>query len=227
VAQLQENFAADWRFAAKESLSGDDWFPPLVPAGDVIARAIPDGPDADFEKFRWTVLGALACAEASVQILTPYFVPDQALISALNVAALRGVRVDILLPRVNNLPFVHWASRAIWWQVLQRGCRIWLTPPPFDHSKLMLVDGQWALLGSANWDARSLRLNFEFNLECYSRALAARLEAVVQAKQANARRVTPDDIEGRPGLGAGPRRLTNSANPRRLPQRRLQPNAIR
>ena len=113
-------------------------------------------------------MAALTEAQTSVQILTPYFLPDQALVTALNLAALRGVRVDIILPAVNNLPFVHWASRAQWWQVLERGCHLWLTPPPFDHSKLMIVDGHWVLFGSANWDARSLRLNFELNVEGYA-----------------------------------------------------------
>ena len=197
VGQLQELFAEDWGFAKKESLRGDAWFPRLSPKGTVIARGIPDGPDEDFEKLRLTILGALACAETSVQVLTPYFLPDPAIVSALNVAALRGVRVDIILPAKNNLPFVHWASRAMWWQVLQRGCRIWLTPPPFDHSKLMVVDSQWALLGSANWDARSLRLNFEFNLECYDRELAARLEVLLRQKLAGAREISLEEIDRR------------------------------
>src|SRR5258708_38220642 len=129
-------------------------------SGTVIARVIIDGPDADFEKLRWTLLAALAEAQTSVQILTPYFLPDQALITALNLAALRGVRVNILLPEKNNLPYVHWASRGMWWQVLEHGARVWLTPPPFDHSKLMIVDGFSVLLGSAQRDARSVRLNF-------------------------------------------------------------------
>jgi len=197
VAQLQEIFAADWAFTTKEVLTGEGWFPNLSPRGTVIARGIPDGPDEDFEKLRLTILGALACAETSVQILTPYFVPDPAIVSALNVAALRGVRVEILLPGRNNLPIVHWASRAMWWQVLQRGCRIWLTPPPFDHSKLMLVDGQWTLLGSANWDARSLRLNFEFNLECYDRELASRLEGLLREKLAGAKEITLEEVDSR------------------------------
>src|SRR5208282_4007740 len=164
VTELQEAFANDWAFTTEEILDGEIWFPELKESGNVIARAIPDGPDADFENARWTLLAALAEAQTSVKILTPYFLPDNALITALNLAALRGVRVDIVLPAKNNLPFVHWASRALWWQVLQRGCHIWLTPPPFDHSKLMIVDGHWVLLGSANWDARSLRLNFELNV---------------------------------------------------------------
>jgi cardiolipin synthase len=198
VAQLQEAFANDWAFTTREILDGDKWFPDLKETGDVIARVITDGPDADFEKLRWTLQAALGEAQTSVQILTPYFLPDNALVTALNLAALRGVRVDIILPSVNNLPFVHWASRAMWWQVLQRGCHVWLTPPPFDHSKLMVVDGHWVLLGSANWDARSLRLNFEMNVECYGRAFAQQMEKVLADKLRGAREITLAQADARP-----------------------------
>jgi cardiolipin synthase len=197
VTQLQEAFANDWAFTTREVLDGESWFPELPECGDAIARVIPDGPDADFEKLRWTLLAALAEAQTSVQILTPYFLPDSALVSALNLAVLRGVRVDVLLPGKNNLPFVHWASRAMWWQVLERGCHIWLTPPPFDHSKLMIVDGHWVLLGSANWDARSLRLNFELNVECYGRELAQDLAAVIKKKLHGAREVKLAEVDAR------------------------------
>lgn len=197
VAQLQEVFANDWQFTTGESLHGEPWFPTLESKGTVLARAIVDGPDEDFEKLRWTLLGALSCAQSCVRIMTPYFLPDQAVISALDLAALRGVEVDILLPQKSNLPVVQWASRAQWWQVLRQGCRIWLTPPPFDHSKLMLVDGHWALVGSANWDPRSLRLNFEFNLECYDWELALRLDALFQSRLKQARPVTLEEVDGR------------------------------
>jgi cardiolipin synthase len=197
VAELQEAFANDWMFTTGEILDGDLWFPELSETGQVIARVVTDGPDEDFEKLRLTLLAALAEAQESVQILTPYFLPDTALISALNLAALRGVRVDIVLPAKNNLPFVHWASRAMWWQVLERGCKIWLTPPPFDHSKLMIVDGHWVLLGSANWDARSLRLNFELNVECYGREFAGAMQQVFQRKIASAREVTLAEADSR------------------------------
>jgi len=157
-----------------------------------------DGPDEDFEKLRWTILGALSIARYSVRIMTPYFLPDPAIVSALNLAAMRGVVVDVILPSTNNLPFVQWASRAMWWQILEHGCRLWLTPPPFDHSKLMLVDGCWVLLGSANWDARSLRLNFEYNLECYNVELAVKLDRLMEAKRKTARCVTLEEVDNRP-----------------------------
>ena len=197
VTELQEAFANDWAFMTDEILDGEIWFPEAQEAGDVIARVIMDGPDSDFENARWTLLAALAEAQTSVQILTPYFLPDNALITALNLAALRGVRVDIILPAKNNLPFVHWASRAMWWQVLERGCHVWLTPPPFDHSKLMIVDGHWVLLGSANWDARSLRLNFELNVEGYGREFAREMEKVIEKKISTAREVSLAEVDKR------------------------------
>ena len=201
VEELQEAFANDWAFTTSEILDGETWFPNsetrFFSGGNVIARVVPDGPDADFENARWTFLAALAEAQHAVQIVTPYFLPDNALITALNLAALRGVRVDIILPAQNNLPFVHWASRSMWWQVLERGCKIWLTPPPFDHSKLMIVDGHWVLFGSANWDARSLRLNFELNVECYGREFAAQMGKLVAQKISAAREVTLAEADGR------------------------------
>ncbi len=197
VTHLQEAFADDWCFTTKELLRGEDWFPRPGPVGNMLARGIADGPDEDFEKLRWTLLGALSIARQSVRIVTPYFLPDPALTSAINLAAMRGVEVDIVLPSINNLPFVHWASRAMWWQVLEHGCRIWLSPPPFDHSKLVIVDDCWVLLGSANWDPRSLRLNFEYNLECYDQELAKRLNEVFEAKRRQSHAVTLEEVDSR------------------------------
>jgi cardiolipin synthase A/B len=198
VTQLQEVFADDWLFTTGEALRGDSWFPILEKAGHTLARGVTDGPDENFEKLRWTLLGALSIARHSVRIVTPYFVPDPAVMSALNVAAMRGVQVDIVLPARSNLPFVLAASRAMWRQVLEHGCRIWLTPPPFDHSKLMLVDRGWVLFGSANRDARSLRLNFEFNVEGYDVELACQLEELVETKLRAAHRVSLQEVDGRP-----------------------------
>src|SRR5690606_12067076 len=86
------------------------------------------------------------------------------------------------------------------WQVIRPGCRVLFSPPPFDHAKLMVVDGQWSLIGSANWDPRSLRLNFEFNVECYDAALAARLEQVVEERLARSRLVTREELDRLPLL---------------------------
>jgi len=207
VAHLQEVFADDWQFTTGEALRGVTWFPPLEPGGDMIARGIADGPDEDFEKLRWTMLAALTAARHSVRIATPYFLPDPTLIAALNLAALRGVRVEILLPARSNLPIVHWASAAQWWQMLDRGCRIWLGPPPFDHTKLFVVDEAWALVGSTNWDPRSLRLNFEFNVEAYNPELAGRLAAWFDEQRDRSHETTLAEVDAR----SLPVRLRDSA----------------
>jgi cardiolipin synthase len=197
VTHLQEVFADDWLFTTGEALRGEKWFPAIPACGSVLARGIADGPDEDFEKLRWTILPALAAAKRSVRIATPYLLPDATLIAALNLAAMREVQVDILLPSKSNLPFVQWASTAHWWQLLERGCRIWLSPPPFDHSKLLLVDDAWALVGSANWDPRSLRLNFEFNVECYDPSLARDLSEWFDGSLRQSRQKTLAEVDAR------------------------------
>jgi cardiolipin synthase len=189
--------AFDWAFTTQEQLTGPAWFPPLGAAGSMLARGIRDGPDEDFETLLMTFLGALSQATRSVRIATPYFLPDAPLIDALRVAALRGVRVEVVLPERGNLRLVQWAAAAQLWQIVQWGCRVYLAPPPFDHSKLFLVDGVWSLIGSANWDPRSLRLNFEYGVECYSTELAAQLGEVFEAKIAGARLLTVADLERR------------------------------
>jgi len=198
VAHLRDTFAVDWEFSTSERLHGSDWFPTIPIAGQSLCRGIADGPDIDFDKILFTILGAVSVAQRSVDIITPYFLPEQPLITALNVAAMRGVAVNIYLPVKNNLKLVQWATMAQLWQVLQRGCRVWLTQPPFDHSKLMLVDGAWAMVGSSNWDPRSLRLNFEFNVECYDHDFVSQLQTLVSARRANSREITLADVDGRP-----------------------------
>jgi cardiolipin synthase len=197
VGQMRDVFADDWLFTTGEVLGGPAWFPVLGSAGGSHARAVADGPDETLDRLRWTLLGALASAHERVCIATPYFLPDPQLISALATAALRGVSVEILLPENNNLPFVHWACMAHLWQVLERGCRVFFAPGPFDHTKAMTVDGVWSIVGSANWDPRSLRLNFEFDLECYDAALAARLQDGFDRRRAQAREATLDDVNRR------------------------------
>ena len=187
----------DWYFTTGELLGGPAWHSATSRAGDVWARGIPDGPDEDFETIMWTILAALGAAQESIRIITPYFLPELPMLTALRLAALRGLEVEILVPARNNLRFVQWASTSHLRQVLGSGCRVWLTPPPFDHSKAMIVDGAWSLIGSANWDARSLRLNFEYNVECYDETLARRLRALTENKLRRSRRLTIEELDGR------------------------------
>ncbi len=200
VGHLQEAFAEDWEFTTGETLDGETWFRPAPAAGNMLARGITTGPDLDIDKLRITLLGAIACADTSIAVVSPYFLPDESLIMALNVAALRGVTVDIVLPQENNLALVQWASTTLLGELIARGCRVWYSAPPFDHTKLMIVDRLWSLIGSANWDPRSLRLNFEFNVECYDAALAGRLQERIDRRIAGARRITRADLDALPYL---------------------------
>lgn len=198
VTQLAGAFAQDWTHTTGEVLDHELWSPPVPPAGPSMARGVSDGPDDDFEKLHWTILAGLRTARRHVRIVTPYFLPDQALITALNVVTLEDVRLDIVLPETSNLRIVGWAMRAQLSQVMEYGARIWFSPAPFDHTKLMLVDDAWALFGSGNWDPRSLRLNFEFNVESYDRDLVSRLDEIVDEKIADARPVSRDELDRRP-----------------------------
>jgi cardiolipin synthase len=197
VAELQRSFAEDWTFTTGEILTGEKWFPHIELQGNGVARGISDGPDEDFDKLRMVILAALATAKKSIRIITPYFLPDAELVSALRIAALRGLEIEILLPASSNLRILKWASDAGVEELLRQGCRIFLTGQPFDHSKIMVVDHSWVLLGSANWDSRSLALNFEFNMECYDFQLAEKVEAVLQEKKSTARELTLGEVLAR------------------------------
>ena len=197
VEQLQSIFAEDWAFATGEQLYGPSWSVAGNPAGSTACRGLPDGPDEDFEVLQFTLLAALAEARERVTLVTPYFLPDVGLLAALKTAALRGVQVDLLLPERSNLRLVDWASNPLHAELVERGCRIWLTPPPFNHSKLMLVDGSWVLFGSANWDPRSLRLNFEFNVECYDTELGRDLTEWATQLRQSSRRLSLEEIRHR------------------------------
>ncbi len=200
VLQLLEVFAEDWHFSTNEKLSqvidAANSMPPEV-VGDTRCRTIADGPDEDFERIKWTILGAISKAKKRVWIVNPYFVPDVELIAALKISALSGVDVRVIVPDCNNIPLVHWASQALFPGLIEVGIKIFMSRPPFDHSKLMIVDDEWSFVGSGNWDARSLRLNFEVNLEVYDRQICDRLSKLFWARQQRSSAVDQDWVSNR------------------------------
>lgn len=201
VADLFSVAAEDWRFAGNEALKGDDWQvdEPSPPAGQpMLVRAVASGPDASIETNHKLLMGAFSVARKSIRIMSPYFLPDRELISALTTAARRGVEIDIVVPAVNNLFLVDRAMTAQFDQVLKHYCRVWRHTGAFDHSKLLSVDGVWAYVGSSNLDARSLRLNFEIDMEVLDAGFAAEIEARIGSAIAAAIPVTLDTLKARP-----------------------------
>ncbi|MBL0900661.1 MAG: cardiolipin synthase, partial [Reyranella sp.] len=192
VEQLSEAFADDWLFTTGEQLLTESWFPVLEKVGSVAARVITSGPDEDMERIEYVALHAISCARQSVRLVTPYFLPPEPLTMALGLAAMRGITVDIVLPERSNHAILDWARRVPLRLLVEAGCRIWLMSPPFDHSKLMTIDDSWSLIGSANWDTRSFRLNFELNVELHDGQFARKLVELIRPEL----RMTLADIDG-------------------------------
>jgi len=199
VAQLMASFMRDWKFSTQEDLAEHPAFAPVVTqTGTTAARCVLSGPDLTLNSTHDMLMGALSVARHHVRIQSPYFLPDQMLIGALATAARRGVTVDIVIPGRNNLRLVNYAMTAQLDQVARTGCRVWRASGNFDHAKLMTVDGAWSYVGSSNLDPRSLRLNFELDLEVYDHALAAWIDARIDASIARAHRVTVQTLRQRP-----------------------------
>jgi cardiolipin synthase len=196
--QLMNSFANDWEFTTRESLPTTPWFEftPHAQSGDDVtpARVVTSGPDRTMGSNLSMILGALSVARYHVRIQSPYFLPDLVLIAALVTAARRGVTVDVLIPGHNNLKLVGAAMEAQLEMLIKEGVRVWRTGGAFDHSKLLTIDNQWSYVGSSNIDPRSLRLNFELDLEVYSRALANQLSQRIDSKIAHGKLVTLSEL---------------------------------
>lgn len=194
VQQLEECFLEDWQFASGEQVTRSGQ---AIARGDSVCRVITDGPNEDLDKLVMILTGVLANAHHRVMILTPYFIPNPALMAALQAAALRGVEVNLLLPARSDQVYADWAARPYLDLLLRYQVKIWLQPAPFAHTKLFLVDGFYAQIGSANLDQRSLRLNFELMVEIYDRRFVQALADYAEAARAQSIPLTLAALEVR------------------------------
>ena len=195
VAQMENVFLDDWAFATGERTAPR---PRRTGSGGAYCRTIVDGPNEDLDKLSTILAGAVSSARVRVAIMTPYFLPPRELVVALQVAALRGADVSVILPERNNLPYVAWATRHVLWELLQWNVRVYYQPPPFVHTKMLLVDDAYAQIGSANLDPRSLRLNFEIAVEVIDRSFAAHLGEHYEATRRRSREVSLREMRERP-----------------------------
>jgi cardiolipin synthase len=196
VRQIEQEFDDDWSFTTGEDAIGTCPASQEPASHGSAARTIVAGPDQEVDQLVLVLLSAINLARRSIRIATPYFLPDEQLITALQLAVLRGVDVHLVLPSHNNHRLVAWGAQTHIRPLLQSGCHLWRSAPPFDHSKLMTIDGSWSLIGSANWDVRSLRLNFELTAEFYDTDLATKLAGMIDARCAQP--ITLEEIDKRP-----------------------------
>jgi cardiolipin synthase len=177
VAGLQRVFAEDWDFASGEALNGDAYFPELPEAGDAAVQVVESGPDQeDVKTIREVYFAAILSARERLWVATPYFVPDPGLLDALRLARYRGVDVRVLTVLRPDHYLAWFASRYYYPVMLEAGVEFLLYKRGMMHAKLMMADGQWAMVGSANLDNRSLHLSFEAGCVLHTPALVAELE---------------------------------------------------
>ena len=197
VMQLEQVFAEDWHFATGQRTRTGPADAASEMPGESACRVITDGPDDDLGKLALVLQAAISAARSSVQIMTPYFLPTPEMVAAMKSAALRGVRVDIILPAKSNLRYVDWATRNLLWEILRWDVNVWYQPPPFAHSKLFVIDREYTQIGSANIDPRSLRLNFEIAVEVLDEKFAGRIAGHCDEVIGRSRRVTLAEVDGR------------------------------
>ena len=170
VQELQYAFLRDWHVMTEEDpvrLLSAEHFRRLAPRGRAMARVVNSGPSSDLQVAVDMFFNAVNAARKQIFIVTPYFLPSEDLLRALRLAALRGVRVYLVVPEKSNHWYTTWAARAMYEDLLEAGVRIFERRPPFIHAKAMTVDDRMAIVGSANWDYRSLYSNYETSLAVY------------------------------------------------------------
>jgi cardiolipin synthase len=176
VAQMQAVFLDNWIKTTGDVLHGEYYFPEIEATGTMDAQMFGSSQSSGSDSMHLLVLLAITAAQKSIDIGNSYFVPDRLLLRSLVDARKRGVKVRILLPGAHtDAPIVRYASRAAWDRLMSAGVEIYEYLPTMFHCKVMIVDGQWASVGSANFDMRSFRLNYEANLNVFSVDLAREL----------------------------------------------------
>lgn len=207
IDQLSQVFEEDWEFTTGTAMQSCSKDLPNVEAGRIPARVIPDGPDSERRKIELLVHGTINAATKKISVVTPYFLPESNILTALEMSAMRGVEVEIIIPQISDHMIMNWAEEPNFRNLIKKGVKIYRTPPPFDHSKVLVVDNELVYIGSANWDVRSFRLHFECNMELLSRELADELNIIIDKKKSIAEAVTLEQIENLHFL----KRLRNNA----------------
>ena len=194
VRSLQEIFVEDWAYTTRKTEfvgAVVRAMPPAAP-GPIHAQLLASGPDSPWEAIHRLHVGAIHAASQRVWLATPYFVPGEAAMMALTSAALGGLDVRLLVPKMSDSRLVTYCVRSYFDELLAAGVKVYEYGPRMLHSKAMLVDDHIALIGSANFDHRSFRLNFEASILFDDKAVATQLEQQIEREFAWAPRVRND-----------------------------------
>jgi len=190
VAQMQAVFVDNWIKATGRVLHGAEYFPRLASCGDMEAQMFGSSPVGGSESMHLMVLLALTAAKTSIDIENAYFVPDKLTVEALCSAARRGVRVRIVVPgRHTDARIGRWAAQGLYGSLMESGIQLFEYQPTMMHCKVLVIDGVWSSVGSANFDDRSFRLNDEANLNVFSEELARQQIQLIDADIAKSRRM--------------------------------------
>jgi cardiolipin synthase len=191
VLQLQQVFAEDWYYATGEELTQPDLYPTPAETGNVTAHVIADGPAGQGHAFHSLMFAAINEAQEQITLVTSYFVPPESLLTALETAARRGVRVRLLLPGKGTYWWTYLAGRSYFDELLAAGAELYEYQQGSLHSKTLTVDGSWSLIGTPNFDNRSLMLNFEVAVVCYGPRIARELEKHFEIDARQSIRIDP------------------------------------
>jgi cardiolipin synthase len=197
VQSVQVAFVEDWHWAA-DNLPELDWDP--QPAGNGARRAIlalPSGPADELETCTLFFIAVINAATSRLWIASPYFVPDEQFITAVQLAALRGVQVRILFPKRSDNLLVSLSIWSYLEELEKVGVEFYQYTRGFMHQKVTLIDDEYCTIGTANFDNRSFRLNFEITMAVADRELATQVSEMLQADFANAERITAADLRAR------------------------------
>lgn len=199
IVQLQAIFVCDWYLETLEELADEALFPAAdPPPAHTIAQMIVTGPDNPVGGMDLILVQAMHNASREIVIVTPYFVPNDAVLAAIRGAALRGVEISLITSARSDHRLVGLAQRSYYQELLSLGAQIQLFGPELLHAKHCRVDHEVAILGSSNMDVRSFELNAEVDLLCYDRAFAQELERLEQSYLAQSRRLCASDWKRRP-----------------------------
>lgn len=196
VAGLQNSFLVDWYSSRGEILPREKYYPELSPTGDNIIQFATSGP-VGIRSIHTGILQAISTSEQNVYIQTPYFIPTDALMLAIQMAAMRGVDVRLMLPRQADTTFVHEATQSFLSDVLEAGGKIYFFEAGFLHSKLLVIDDELTITGSANMDIRSFEHNFEINAFIYNKDTCARAKEIFCRDMADSTLLNGEEWEKR------------------------------